>query len=153
LQLQLDFGGSRPPREGTGLSAARPIGYRQAKEATLTTQPEPAHLDNRHRDTLRRIFEHPVSHNLEWRSALSLLEAVGSVEQRHDGKFVVALGSATETFERPAGKDLEVEQVLRLRRMLSAAGYAAEAWQSTHEVPEVDAASGGPGSGAGLRKG
>jgi hypothetical protein len=112
----------------------------------MAAVPEPRHLDNRHRDTLRRIFAHPVSHNIEWRAALSLLDAVGSVEQRHDGKFVVSLGSATETFERPAGKDLDVEQVLRLRPMLTAAGYLAEAWQATHEASEVDAAGRGAGS-------
>src|SRR5215472_5246666 len=43
---------------------------------------QPEHLNNRHRDTLRQIFAHPVSHNVEWRAVLSLLEAVGTVTVR-----------------------------------------------------------------------
>ena len=49
------------------------------------SDPVPEHLNNHHRDTLLQIFQHPASHNIEWPAVLSLLEAVGSVEQRHDG--------------------------------------------------------------------
>jgi len=54
------------------------------------TSPEP-HLSNHHRNTLREIFQHPVSHNIEWRAVTSLLETVGSVSEHHDGKLAVTL--------------------------------------------------------------
>jgi hypothetical protein len=84
---------------------------------------EPEHLDNRHRDTLRQIFEHPTSHNIEWRAVLSLLEAVGTVTVRHDGKVAVKLGPELEFLDPPAGKAVDVQMVVDLRRMLSSAGY------------------------------
>jgi len=84
---------------------------------------EPEHLDNRHRDTLRQIFEHPTSHNIEWRAVLSLLEAVGTVTVRHDGKVAVKLGSELEFLDPPAGKAVDTQMVVDLRRMLSSAGY------------------------------
>jgi hypothetical protein len=84
---------------------------------------EPQHLDNRHRDTLRQIFQHPVSHNIEWRAVTSLLEAVGDVTVRHDGKVVVKIGIEQEFLEPPAGKDIDPQMVVDLRRMLSNAGY------------------------------
>jgi len=84
---------------------------------------EPHHLNNRHRDTLLQIFEHPVGRNIEWPAVRSLLEAVGSVDQRHDGKFLVHVGAETEVLTRPKDKDLDVQQVLDLRRMLTGAGY------------------------------
>jgi hypothetical protein len=87
------------------------------------TSPQPDHLDNRHRDTLRQIFEHPVSHNIEWRAVMSLLEAVGTVTERHDGKVEVAVGSDLEFLEPPAGKDVDAQMVVDLRRMLTSAGY------------------------------
>jgi len=40
-------------------------------------------LNNHHRDTLRKILDHPTSANVEWRQVLSLLEAVGTVEEEH----------------------------------------------------------------------
>lgn len=88
------------------------------------TTPEPEHLDNRHRDTLRQIFEHPTSHNIEWHAVVSLLEAVGTVSVRHDGKVAVKLGPEQEFLEPPAGKDIDTQMVVDLRRMLSGAGYS-----------------------------
>lgn len=83
----------------------------------------PEHLSNHHRDTLLQIFQHPISHNIEWPAVLSLLQAVGSVEQHHDGKYVVTLGTETEVFSPPKHKDIDVQQVVDLRRMLTSAGY------------------------------
>ena len=89
----------------------------------MPSMPEPLHLSNNHRDTLSQIFQHPVSHNIEWRAVLSLLRVVGSVEESHDGKFVVTLGTDTETLERPRHKDLDAQQVVDLRGRLTNAGY------------------------------
>jgi thiamine biosynthesis lipoprotein ApbE len=83
----------------------------------------PSHLSSHHRDTLAQIFQHPVSHNIQWRAVLSLLEAVASIEEHHDGRFQVTLGAETETFEQPRDKDIDAQQVVDLRRMLKNAGY------------------------------
>jgi len=88
------------------------------------TSPTPEHLDGRHRDTLRQIFQHPASHNIEWHAVTSLLEAVGTVTVRHDGKLAVKLGDELEFLEPPADKDVDVQMVTDLRRMLTSAGYA-----------------------------
>jgi hypothetical protein len=92
----------------------------------MSSIPDPEHLTNpHHRQTLLQIFQHPTSANIEWHAVLSLLEAVGSVELRHDGEYAVHVGAETEYFGRPKGKDIDVEQVVDVRRMLSAAGYRA----------------------------
>ena len=85
--------------------------------------PAPSHLNNHHRGTLAKIFNHPAGHNIEWPAVLSLLEVVGSVEPRADGRFLVTVGSETETLERPRHKDIDTQQVVDLRRMLGNAGY------------------------------
>jgi hypothetical protein len=91
----------------------------------MSSTSEPAHLSNHHRNTLRQIFQHPVSHNIEWHAVVSLLEAIGSVEDHHDGSVAVTLGSVTEYFERPAAKDIDAQTVVDLRRVLASAGYGA----------------------------
>jgi hypothetical protein len=91
----------------------------------MSSTSEPAHLSNHHRTTLRQIFQHPASHNIEWRAVTSLLEAVGTVAPHHDGKVAVTLGSQTEFFDPPVGKDIDVQMVVDLRRMLSQAGFSA----------------------------
>jgi hypothetical protein len=99
----------------------------------MSSTSEPAHLNNHHRDTLAQIFEHPVSHNIEWRAVRSLLEAVGTVEESHDGKFVVTLGAETEVLTRPRDKDIDAQEVVDLRRMLSTAGYGPETGGAARE--------------------
>ena len=92
----------------------------------MSSSPGPPHLDNHHRTTLRQIFQHPVSHNIEWQAVLSLLEQVGTVERQHDGAFRVTVGTETETFRRPKNKDIDAQQVLDVRRMLARAGFALD---------------------------
>jgi hypothetical protein len=75
---------------------------------------------------LRQIFEHPVSHNIEWHSVVSLLGAVGTVEQHHDGKVAVTLDGHTTVFDPPEGKDIDVSLTSALRKLLADAGYGPE---------------------------
>jgi hypothetical protein len=89
----------------------------------MSSSPESQHLDNRHRNTLRQIFQHPTSHNIEWHAVTSLLEAVGTVSVRHDGKAEVTVGSQQAFLDPPSGKDIDAQMVIDLRRMLSLAGY------------------------------
>ncbi|HTR78560.1 MAG TPA: hypothetical protein VMH39_10630 [Gemmatimonadaceae bacterium] len=84
----------------------------------------PKHLSNHHRDTLLQIFQHPSSHNIQWPDVLSLLEAVGEIEPRRDGKYLVRLGDEAEVLVPPKHKDIDIQQVLDVRRMLTGAGYA-----------------------------
>ena len=93
----------------------------------MSSPSQPAHLSNHQRNTLRQIFQHPAGHNIEWRAVLSLLEAVGSAEEQHGGKVAVTIGSETEYFDPPPDKDIDTQAVVNLRRMLTKAGYRADA--------------------------
>jgi hypothetical protein len=85
-----------------------------------------AHLGSRHRDTVKRIFARPTSHNIEWREVVSLLDAIGTVTHEHNGKLRVSLGPETEVLPAPHGKDVDVQIVVDLRRMLKEAGFAPD---------------------------
>jgi thiamine biosynthesis lipoprotein ApbE len=98
----------------------------------MSSMPEPVHLSNHHRNTLRQIFEHPVSHNIEWHAVISLFEAVGSVAQQHNGRLDITVGAQSNVFDPRAQKDVDEQAVVDLRRMLAAAGYDAEA--TAHEA-------------------
>jgi hypothetical protein len=89
----------------------------------MASSSEPVHLSSHHRTTLAKVFQHPVNHNLEWKDVLSLMGAVGTVEEKHDGKFTMTLGEQSETLERPRHKDVSAQEVLDLRRMLTNGGY------------------------------
>ena len=98
----------------------------QATRDTDKGVPMEAHLSNHHRDTIERIFSHPPSRNIEWRQVVSLLETVGTVTREHNGKLKVALGPETEVLPAPHGKDVDVQLIVDLRRVLTQAGFAPE---------------------------
>ena len=83
----------------------------------------PEHLSGHHRDTLLQIFQQKTNHNVEWHDVVSLLEAVGSIEQQHDDMFVFRIGQETEVLRRPSDKDIDGQQLVDLRRILTSAGY------------------------------
>jgi len=103
----------------------------------MSSNSESEHLNKNQRYTLLQLFQHPASHNIEWQHVLSLLEAVGSVEQRHDGKYLVHLGAETGVLTRPKHKDIDVQQAVDLRRMLTGAGYGALAEEMEAKGKEV----------------
>jgi hypothetical protein len=88
--------------------------------------PMETHLSGHHRDTVRKIFSEPTSHNVEWREVVSLLETVGTVTQEHNGKLKIEVGPETEVFTVPRDKDTDVQTLVDLRRMLKQAGFTPE---------------------------
>src|SRR5580704_15739370 len=117
--------GDEHARHGDPLRRPGPAGHRVRPEgSTMSSSPESQHLDNHHRNTLRQIFQHPASHNIEWHAVTSLLDAVGTVAVHHDGKVTVTVGSEKQIFDPPAGKDIDAQMVIDLRHLLTQAGYA-----------------------------
>jgi hypothetical protein len=84
------------------------------------------HLNDHHRDTIEKIFSHPPSRNIEWRQVMSLLETIGTVTQEHNGKLKVTLGPETEVLPASRHKDVDIQTVVDLRRMLKQAGFAPD---------------------------
>jgi hypothetical protein len=85
-----------------------------------------AHLNNHHRDTVAKIFSHPAGGNVEWPQVRSLLEAIGTVTSKHDGKLEVTVGPEREVFHAPKGKEVGAQMIVDLRRMLGQAGYGPD---------------------------
>ena len=83
-----------------------------------------ADLGTHHRRTLAKLFEHPPSSNVEWRELESLLDAVGTVTREHNGKLRVSVGPETEVLPAPHEKDVDVQTIVDVRRMLENAGLA-----------------------------
>jgi hypothetical protein len=83
----------------------------------------PEHLSGHHRDTLLQIFQKETNHNVEWHDVVSLLAEVGSIEEQHDDMFLFRIGQETEVLRRPSDKNIDGQQLVDLRRILTSAGY------------------------------
>jgi hypothetical protein len=97
----------------------------------------PEHLSGRHRDTLLQIFQQETNYNIDWHDIVSLLGAIGTIEQRHDDMFLFRIGEESEVLRRPSGKDIDGQQLVDLRRILTSAGYAAMAADLEDKGKEV----------------
>jgi hypothetical protein len=59
------------------------------------------------------------------RQRVTVKKTEGTVGTSHDGKYVVAIGGETQMFVRPNHKDVDVQTVVDLRRMLTSAGFGS----------------------------
>jgi hypothetical protein len=76
-------------------------------------------LSNSNQRTLDRIFQHPISHNLEWRDVHSLLEGMGDVSKEHNGSLKVTRNGQTLVLHPTSKKDVtEMEEVMKLRHFI-----------------------------------
>jgi len=69
--------------------------------------------------TYNTIFQHPVSHNLEWRHVHALFRHLGQVEEEHNGSLRVTRNGQILVLHPPSGKDVaETEELMALRHFL-----------------------------------
>ena len=66
----------------------------------------------------------------------SLVQAVGSVEETHGGRYRISVGDEIEVVDRPRDEDVDVQMVLDLRRLLTSAGDDAVVEQMAAEGKE-----------------
>jgi hypothetical protein len=81
------------------------------------------HLSHHHRTTLREIFDRQGTATVEWRKVHNLLDAIGAIDEEHEDKVKITIGPETEVIPVPRRKELDVQTVVDLRRMLTEAGY------------------------------
>ncbi len=76
-------------------------------------------LTSSHQRTFDRIFQHPISHNLEWRDVHALLEEMGDVAKEHNGSLKVTRNGQTMVLHPTSKKDVaEMDEVMALRHFL-----------------------------------
>jgi hypothetical protein len=76
-------------------------------------------LTGSHQRTFDRIFQHPISHNLEWRDVHALLGKLGHVAEEHNGSFKVTRNGQTLVLHPTSSKDVsEMDEVMALRHFL-----------------------------------
>lgn len=96
-------------------------------------------LPRHHQRTLEALYAHPLQHGIRVSRVEALLRTLGAeVSESGDRRLQVQLPDGAQTWlakgRGPVSPDLDAEAVLRLRRLLEAAGI-------TPQTPEAGAAS------------
>ena len=76
-------------------------------------------LTGSHLRTYDTIFQHPISHNLQWHDVYALFRHLGQVESEPNGHLKVTRNGQTIMLHPPHGKDVsETSEVMSLRHFL-----------------------------------
>jgi hypothetical protein len=85
-------------------------------------------LSGSHLRTYNTIFQHPVSHNLNWRAVHSLLGALGEIVEEPNGNLKATRNGQTLVLHPASTKDVaETEELMALRHFLERSEPAAPA--------------------------
>jgi hypothetical protein len=98
-------------------------------------------LTGSHLRTYDRIFQHPISHNLEWRDVRSLLAKLGEIVQEHNGNLTVTRNGQSLVLHAPRTKDVaEMDEIMTLRHFLKRSETAepAAAEKEIHWLLVID---------------
>jgi hypothetical protein len=76
-------------------------------------------LTGSHLRTYDRIFQHPISHNLEWRDVHALFGNIGSIEEESNGNFKVTRNGQNLILHAPRKKDIaDMDEIMTIRHFL-----------------------------------
>jgi len=75
-----------------------------------------------HERILGMLFEHPMSHNIEWNDVVHLLQAIGTAVAGHHDTLHVTINNETVVLHRPKHKALAEDQIMQIRHFLRRAG-------------------------------
>ncbi|MDB4793695.1 hypothetical protein OAG63_01535 [Methylacidiphilales bacterium] len=92
-------------------------------------------LSGSHLRTYNRIFQHPISHNLEWRDVHTLLGKLGNLEEEPNGNLKMTRNGQILVLHPTNSKDVsEMDEVMALRHFLEQSEAPSPA--STTEVED-----------------
>jgi hypothetical protein len=92
-------------------------------------------LTGSHKRTFKTIFQHPISHNLQWRAVYGLFEKLGQIEEESNGNMKVTRNGQTLVLNPPRSKDVaEEEEVMVLRHFLEQSEPVAKAIATPSET-------------------
>ncbi len=98
-------------------------------------------LSGSHRSTYEKIFQHPLSHNLNWKDVHSLLRHLADVQEEPNGNLKVSRHGEVLVLHPSRSKDVaEADEVMALRHFLqrSESGQPAAATSSENCVLVID---------------
>jgi hypothetical protein len=75
-----------------------------------------------HERVLGMLFQHPMTHNIEWRQVVALLDSLGTTVNGGHDSLHATVNNETVVLHRPKHKEVPEEQVMQLRHFLIRAG-------------------------------
>ena len=86
-----------------------------------------------------QVFQHPMTHSLEWKDVRSLFEALGQVEDDKNSNVKVSMSGQTIVFDSPTHTDvISPDQVNKIRHLIRAATVGSAGEEGLHMLLTID---------------
>jgi len=84
-------------------------------------------MDTKTKRIYDQVFQHPMTHNLEWNDIRTLFEDMGEVEQNHNGNIKLTISGHAAMFQSPNDSDVATpEQVMQIRHLIQDSQVSGE---------------------------
>ena len=98
-----------------------------------------ASLTGSHLRTYQTIFQHPVSHNLDWHAVRALLANLGQVGEEPNGNLKVTRHGQILVLHPPRTKDVaDTDEIMALRHFLERSETTVTNGKETHWLVVID---------------
>jgi len=95
----------------------------------------PAALTGSHLRAYNAIFQHPLSHNLEWHDVFAMLSQVGHIEEQSNGHLRVTRNGQVLVLNPPRAKDVSgADEIMALRHFLERSETVEAEGQGTNSL-------------------
>ncbi|MEI7986076.1 MAG: hypothetical protein WCI55_10645 [Armatimonadota bacterium] len=86
-----------------------------------------------------QVFQHPMTHNLEWKDVRSFFESLGEVQDEKNSNVKVSLGGQTIVFDSPTHTDIITpEQLNKIRHLIRSVTVGTGAEEGLHMLLVID---------------
>lgn len=82
--------------------------------------------EQKHEHILSQLFAHPVARNIEWTELIPALSTIGLLQAEKNGSYHFVRNGHTLVFEMSHHKEVDVEDVLKLRHFLELSASSEE---------------------------
>jgi hypothetical protein len=86
-----------------------------------------------------QVFQHPMTHSLEWKDVRSLFESLGEVEDEKNGNVKISLSGQAVVFDSPTHTDaISPDQLNKLRHLIRSATVGSGGEEGLHMLVVID---------------
>ena len=86
-----------------------------------------ATLSKASRMTMEALYQHPLSHNVQWSDVVALFAKLGTVDHKSSNEIAFSIGGKRHQVRKPHSKELTAADVMAFRHLLSRSGWSPEA--------------------------
>ncbi len=86
-----------------------------------------------------QVFQHPITHNLEWKDVRTLFESLGEVQDEKNSNVKVSIAGQTIVFDSPTHSDIiSSDQINKIRHLITVASQDKGGEVGLHMLLVID---------------